>query len=509
MEQVPSLVEYGFRRAFITLIAIICSLLSVIGMSGAAVAFSDIRGNFGVSLDEVSWVITAYSLANIIIIPSSSWLSRQFGRRNYFAIAVMLFTVCSFFCGNATGIRELIIFRFLQGLGGGGMLVLSHTIITESWPLKKRATSQAFFILGMLAGAALAPPFGGYIVDNYSWPYIFFANIPVGIIVCLLILTCVRNGSYEKKEDWLDTMMLTIGTSSLYLVLARGQQEDWFNSLFIIFLSQVGLTGVILFAWRQLRSTSPGQTGFLWNVNLRAGLILSFIAAFGVAGSSIIMASSPGFGIELPVNPLWLTIRVLIVMLPAAAVLMEKGRIQKYVIATGMLLFAVYSYMLYRTASGDVSPVYMFWLIMIRSLAVALLSVSVSTLALSKLEGKQIGQGVALYNVMRQLGGAVGIALFSIYADRQAALRRMDVANQLKQISPGVKQRLSDLMAAKGVDSSMINDKAYALMHANALKPATAYSPDLFILFVGIVCLVCIPFVLYFVKNWTEKDDDR
>jgi DHA2 family multidrug resistance protein len=195
------------------------------------VAFEDIRVNLGVSLDEVTWVTTTYSLANIIIIPFSSWLSRQFGRRNYFVIAVLLFTVCSFFCGNAIGIRELVIYRFLQGLGGGAMLVLSHTIITESWPVEKRATSQAFFILGMLAGGMLVVPLGGYLTDNYSWPYIFFVNIPVGIIACLLILSFVRNGSYEKREDWWSTLMLTVGVSSLYIILARGQHEDWFSGL--------------------------------------------------------------------------------------------------------------------------------------------------------------------------------------------------------------------------------------------------------------------------------------
>lgn len=510
MEKLPSLVEYGFRRAFVTLTAIICTLLSVMDISVVNVAISDIRGNLGVSLDEVSWAITAYSLANIAIIPFSSWLSTQFGRKNYFALAVVLFTVCSFFCGNATGVHELVIFRFLQGLGGGGMLVLSHTIITESWPVEKRATSQAFFILGILAGGALAAPLGGYIVDNYSWPYIFFANIPAGIIALLLILTCVRNGSYEKQEDWLGTIMLTTGTSSLYLVLVRGQYQGWFNSLFIIVLFLVGLTGIFLFARRELRLTSPlGETGLLRSVNLRTGLIITFIAAFSVAATSMITTSSLGWDTQLPAIPWWKNIRSIIAMLVVTAVLIEKGNAQKYLIATGMLLFAIYCYMLYQTVSGDMNPTYLFWLVMIRGLAVAILSVSVSALALSKLEGKQIGQGVALYSVMRQLGGAVGVAVFSIYTDRQAALRKMDVTNQVNKISPEIKRHLSDLMIAKGIDSSMINEQVNAFMQSNGVRPAQMHPPYLFIMFVGIVFLVCIPFVLYSVKNKTDKDKDQ
>jgi DHA2 family multidrug resistance protein len=451
MEQSPSLVEYGFRRAFITLIAIICTLLSVMDISIVIVAASDIRGNLGVSLDKVSGLITAYALAYIIIIPFSSWLSQQFGRRNYFLIAITLFTVCSLFCGNATGIRELIIFRFLQGLGGGAMLVLSHTIITESWPGKKRPTSQAFFMLGVIAGRILGGPVGGYLTDNFSWPYIFFVNIPAGIIVGLLILAVVRNTSYEKREDWLGTIMLTVGASSLYVILARGQHENWFHSPFIIILTLAGLTGLVLFIRR--------QTGLLRNVNLRTGLVLSFIAAFSWAVSSITLAFSPVWGLELPTVPLWINIRVAFFMLAVTAVLIERVRGLKYIIATGMLLFAIYSYMLFQVAAADMSSVYVFWLLLMAGMALPLLSVSVNTLALSKLEDKQIGQGAALYNITQQLGAALGIALFSFYSD-----------------------------------------------HFLATKPMQ-YSPYLFLLFTGIICLLSIPFVLYAVKNKTHATD--
>lgn len=508
MEQLPSLVEYGFRRVFISLIAVICTLLSVMGISAANVAFPDIRVNLGMSFNEIPWIVTAYSLAYIIIMPFSSWLSRQFGRRNYFATAVILFTVCSFFCGNAISSRELIIFRFLQGLGGGGMLVLSHTIITESWPVEKRPASQAVFILGMLAGEALVRPFGGYITDNYSWPYVFFANIPVGVIACVLILTCVRNGSYEKREDWPGTMTLTIGASSLYL-LARGQYENWLNTPFIIVLSLAGLTGIILFVGRQLRFIAPsGETGLLRNVSLRTGLILSFITAFGVAGSSTTPVSLSGWGLQLPVIPVWSPILGLILMLAVAAVLIEKGNALKYIITTGMLFFAIYSYMLYRTESGDMSAGYIVWLLIIRSLAVALLSVSVSTLALSKLKGKQIGQGVALYHITLQLGIVLGLALFSLRADMPAELKRIELLSQLDVDDPEVVQHVIDAGAAMDRDTSMINYKVNAFMQANAAKEAAVHSRYIFVLILGIIFLVCIPFVLYLVKNRAVKNND-
>src|SRR3954467_13285163 len=170
MQQMESLVEYGSRRVIITITAIICTLLEIVDTTIVNVALNDMRGSLGATLPEVGWVVTAYAIGNVIIVPLTSWLSQQFGRRNYFTASIILFTVCSFLCGNATGIVELVIFRFLQGVGGGALLVTSQTIITESYPPNKRGMAQAIYGMGVIVGPTLGPPLGGYIVENYSWP---------------------------------------------------------------------------------------------------------------------------------------------------------------------------------------------------------------------------------------------------------------------------------------------------------------------------------------------------
>ncbi|HWJ27980.1 MAG TPA: DHA2 family efflux MFS transporter permease subunit, partial [Flavisolibacter sp.] len=275
-----SLVEFGFRRVIITVTAVFCALLEIVDTTIVNVALNDMRGSLGATLNEISWVITAYSLANVIIVPMTSWLSQQFGRRNYFAASILLFTACSFLCGNAHSLWELIIFRFLQGLGGGALLVTSQTIITESYPPEKRPMAQAIYGLGVIVGPTLGPPLGGYIVDNFSWPYIFYINVPVGIIAALLTLSYVRSPKYKSKTpvsqvDWLGIFFLTVGIASLQYILEKGQEDDWFNSSLIITLATTAFLGLYLFIWRELTYKHPiVELRVLKNSNLRIGVIL-------------------------------------------------------------------------------------------------------------------------------------------------------------------------------------------------------------------------------------------
>src|SRR5438128_3596768 len=193
MVQAASLVEYGSRRVIITITAIICALLEIVDTTIVNVSLNEMRGNLGATTGEIGWVVTAYAIGNVIIIPMTSWLSQQFGRKNYFAASIILFTICSFLCGNANGIWELVFFRFLQGIGGGALLVTSQTIITESYPPEKRGMAQAIYGLGVIIGPTLGPPLGGYIVEHFTWPYIFYINIPIGTVPALLTLQLMHS----------------------------------------------------------------------------------------------------------------------------------------------------------------------------------------------------------------------------------------------------------------------------------------------------------------------------
>src|SRR4051812_15883042 len=293
--QQNSLVVYGSTRVIITITAIVCALLEIVDTTIVNVALSDMKGNLGATTSEIGWVVTAYAIGNVIIVPMTSFLSAQFGRRNYFAASIVLFTICSFLCGNATGIWELVAFRFIQGLGGGALLVTSQTIITESYPPEKRGMAQAIYGLGVIVGPTLGPPLGGYIVDNFSWPYIFYINIPLGIIATLLTLAFVRSPKYGEKSkaadvDWLGIALLAIAVGSLQYVLERGQDEDWFNDFWITTFAVTSVFGFFFFIWRELTFRNPiVELRVLGNGNLRIGTIMSFILGFGLYGSTYII----------------------------------------------------------------------------------------------------------------------------------------------------------------------------------------------------------------------------
>lgn len=508
MEQ-QSLVEYGSRRVIVTLTAIICALLEIVDTTIVNVALPSMSGNLGATFAEVGWVVTAYSIGNVIIVPMTSWLSLHFGRRNYFAASIMIFTVFSFLCGNATGIWELVAFRFLQGIGGGALLVTSQTIITESYPVEKRGMAQAIYGLGVIVGPTLGPPVGGYITENFSWPYIFYINIPLGIIAFLLTLEFVRSPKYghQKSEDnidWLGISFLIVFVGSLQYVLEKGQENDWYSNEAIRILTVSASLGLIFFIWRELTYKNPiVELRVLKNGNLRVGTILSFILGFGLYGSTFIIplytqtllgwtATESG----LLLIPATITTAF---MMPIIGRLLQRGVPQQFLVAIGMLLFFGYSFWGYRILTPDTGKEAFFWMLILRGLGMGLLFIPITTLSLSTLKGKQIGQGAAFTGMMRQLGGSFGVAIITVMLDRKNQTHRNDLVSKLRFDDPQVHERvvaLQNSFIAHGSDPSSALQQAYKALDYNITRQANVLSYMDGFLYLGMLFLFCIPFVL-------------
>ncbi|QNL51465.1 DHA2 family efflux MFS transporter permease subunit [Olivibacter sp. SDN3] len=516
MEQ-NSLVEYGFRRAIITITAILCALLEIVDTTIINVALNEMRGNLGATLSEIGWVITAYAIGNVIVVPLTSFFSEQFGRRNYFAASVILFTVCSFLCGNANTMWELILFRFLQGVGGGALLVTSQTIITEVFPVEKRGMAQALYGLGVIVGPTLGPPLGGYIVENYSWPYIFYINIPIGIIAVMLTLKFIKSPKYGEKKsasqiDWWGIAFLAAAVGSLQFVLERGQEEDWFNDSMILALSVICVLSIYLFVWRELTCKNPiVELRVLKNGNLRVGTVLSFILGFGLYGSTFIIPLYTQNSLG------WTAYQAGLLMVPASLMTafmmpiigqaIQRGVKQKYLAATGMFLFFLFCIWGYKILTPDTGEDAFFWMLMLRGVAMSLLFIPVSTLSLSTLSGKEIGQGAAFTGMMRQLGGSFGIALITTFMSRRNALHRSDLIGHISPDNPMFQQKYQGLIAnfmQHGMAPNQAKTAALKALDGSITGQAAVLSYMDVFLYIGLAFLICVPFILM-LKNAKGK----
>ena len=511
------LVEYGYRRIIITITAVLCAMLEIVDTTIVNVALNNMRGSLGASLTDVAWVITAYAIANVIIIPMTSWLSQQFGRRNYFAASIIIFTVASFLCGNATNIWELVAFRFIQGLGGGALLVTAQTIITESYPVAKRGMAQAIYGMGVIVGPTLGPPLGGYIVDHFSWPYIFYINIPIGIIATILTIGFVKSPKYGEKlkvnqVDWWGIFFLASFIGSLQFVLEHGQQDDWFNNDLIVLLSVISVFGLLFFIWRELTYKHPiVNLRVLKDTNLRVGTIMCFILGFGLYGStflipiytqSILGWSALDAGLLL--IPSSITTGL---MMPFIGRLIQKGIPQAYMVAVGFLMFFIFTFWMRNVITPDSGVEHMYWPLILRGVGLGLLFVPISTLSLSTLKGKSIGEGAAFTGMMRQLGGSFGIAIITTFIARFNQEHRVNLVSHLDKTSFEVQQTVHKLQMgfmSKGFSANAALQKAYKVLDYKVIVQSNVLSYMDIFMYLGILFLLCIPFILLIKKGKTK-----
>lgn len=507
------LVEYGFRRVIITITAVLCALLEIVDTTIVNVALTNMRGSLGATLTDVAWVITAYAIANVIVIPMTSWLSQQFGRKNYFAVSIVIFTVSSFLCGNATNIWELVAFRFVQGLGGGALLVTAQTIITESYPIAKRGMAQAIYGMGVIVGPTLGPPLGGYLVDHFSWPYIFYINIPLGIIATILTLTFVKSPKYGEKlkanqVDWWGIVFLASFIGSLQFVLEHGQQDDWFNDRLIVFLSCISVLGLLFFIWRQMTYKHPiVNLSVLKDGNLRIGILMSFILGFGLYGSTLIIPiytqsilgwTATDAGLLLIPGSLTTAF-----MMPIIGKLLQKGIHQGYMIALGFLVFFVFTFWMRNIITPNTGVEHMFWPLIFRGIGLGLLFVPITTFGLSTLKGKNIGEGAAFTGMMRQLGGSFGIAIITTMITRMTKVHRMNLIPNIDITRVEIQQRINMLQGgfmSKGYTTNEALNKAYEVLDFTVTKQSTVMSYMDIFMYLGVLFLCCIPLVLLIKK---------
>lgn len=510
----------GFAKAIIVITTVTAAVMELIDTSIVNVGLNQIAGSLGVTIEDVAWVITSYAIANVIIIPLTGFLAEYFGRKTYYIASMILFTVASFFCAESTTLVELVIWRFIQGVGGGALLSTSQAILFDAFEPKDRPMASGLFGMGLVLGPTLGPTLGGYLIDNYSWPLIFTINIPIGIIATLLSLSYIGKKPDEGKKkdqikiDYTGIGLLMVGIGCLQYVLERGESEDWFNSHPIQILSGLALVGLVGFIWRELVVKHPAvDLHVLKNRNLAFTTIFTFVTGLGLFTSVFVypvlaqrvLGWTPyETGLSLMAPTL-----IAVVMMPVIGKLMSKGVTPIPFVITGFLLFAAYCF-----TSGGISPEAsrqnFFFPLLLRGLGLSMVNLPLINQAVAGLKPKEYASGIALNNMIRQLGGAFGIALANNYIAHRYFQHRTDLLGNITQNSAVYNQYTTNMtgnLAGKTGDAFGASQQALKLLDVRIDKQAYFLSYlDTFHI-IALFFIAVLPLVAFLrVKKKTAED---
>jgi DHA2 family multidrug resistance protein len=469
------------------------------------VALPDMMGNLGANLDEIAWVSTGYILASVIVIPLTGFLGDLFGRKRYFVGSIIVFTAASFFCGAAHSLTTLIVWRIIQGIGGGALMTVSQAVLFESFPPEEAGTAMALFGLGVMVGPTIGPTLGGYLVDNSGWPWIFYINIPVGIVAAAMIAAYVHDPEHQQKPstiDYLGIALLIVSVGSMQFVLEHGQREDWFDSRQIFSLTVLGVVGWIALMWRELTTEHPViDFRVLRHRQMWVGTLLGVVMGVGLYAMSFTL---PVF---LQSNLHMTAQQTGIILLPGAlatAVSMAiVGRLAnrfdpRLLITIGAVLFALaarqLSLITIESGAHD-----FFWPLIGRGVGLGMMFVPLTTITLAQLSPRELPQGVGLYSFFRQLGGSFGIAGIATLVSRYTAQFRAVLGEHISASDPLALGRLEMLtrgMIARGADQWTARQRALSLLDRQLVGQASviAYS-RIYMIAAGLILLL-IPLLL-------------
>ncbi len=502
----------GFARAIIVVTTISAAIMELIDVSIVNVALSDISGNLGATIEDAAWVVTAYAIANVIIIPLTGFFARLFGRKKYYIGSILIFTLSSYMCGQAGSLFSLVFWRFVQGLGGGALLSTSQGILFDAFEPAKRPMAAAIFGMGIVLGPTIGPILGGLIVDNYSWPLIFYINIPFGIAATLLTIRFIRRTEDEKNPnrqkpeiDFLGISLLAVGVGSLQYVLERGEADDWFEDTAILILTITAAIGLISFVYRELTAPKPMiHLDVMKRRNLWASNVLTFAVGFGMFGSVFIFPvlvqrilgytpTDAGFGL-VP------SAIAAILCMPIIGRRLGAGTPPLVFVVIGFVFFILHGYTS-SLATPDAGLPFFFWTQVFRGIGTACLTVPLINQAMVGLSPQEMPSGIALTNMIRQLGGAFGIAVMNTYVTQRYAVHRGDLVSNLQVNDPNLIQRMAQYQAgavSAGINPSQSGDFSNRILDLAVSKQSylLAYADSFKLIALFFICMIPFMFLL-------------
>jgi DHA2 family multidrug resistance protein len=475
-----TVIEYGMRRVIVVTGVILATLLELIDTTIVNVALPYIQGNLGASRDEGTFIVTGYVVANVIVIPLTPWLQRRFGRWQYFFFSIVVFTLASIMCGTSRSLEELVFWRVIQGLGGGGLISTSQTILRDTFPPNQQGTASAIFAVGAVVGPTIGPLMGGWITDQFSWPWIFFVNVPVGIVAALIALQIKNPEAPRKlKVDALGATLLAVGLGSLQYVLDQGQEKDWFSSDIIVWMSVVAVIGLVGFTFWELVGTKDPivDLRILKNPTVLGASLLGVCLGVSLLGTLVTLPQyvQSQLGFTATLSGQLITFRALFVMVltPPSARLAASGKISPALqIGIGFLALAISSWWLAQVTTPESS----FWTLvppmMLSGFALSQLFVPLTLVMFGAVKGPDIPKASALFNLSRQMGGSIATAVLVTMVSRQAAVHQNALAGSATLAQAPVRAYVQQqgkplTQAGDGPLARIIQDQSEVLAYAD------------------------------------------
>ncbi|HUN76502.1 MAG TPA: DHA2 family efflux MFS transporter permease subunit [Steroidobacteraceae bacterium] len=495
-----------FNPWLIAIPVMLATFMVILDTSIVVVALPYIAGNLGATQDESTWVLTSYLVANAVILPASAWLSSFFGRKNFLIACTIVFTVASATCGIAVSMSMLVVARVLQGIGGGAMQPLSQAILLESFPPTQRGTATALFGLGVVVAPIIGPTLGGWLTDAYSWRWTFYINLPVGILAAALMLVMIEDPPYiragrPRRIDALGFSFMALFLATLQVVLDKGQDADWFAAVWLRWLAVLCAGSFIAFIVRELIIEHPiVDLRIFGNRNFAVSALL-----FGLFGLSIYalitlqplflqsLLGYPALDAGLSVTPRG--VGALAALLLVGALLPRVN--PKYLVAIGFGLTALASLLLSRlTLQISMSSVVL--ANVISGLGTSFIFVPLTTLAIGTLRNEQIGNATGIQNLVRNVGGSIGLSWVSTMLQRYAQVHQALMVGHLSQVSPQYQAQLSLFQRAfeRGFTAPDALFKARGMLYNVLLQQSTYWAfVDLFFMVAGLsaACVVLVP----------------
>jgi MFS transporter, DHA2 family, multidrug resistance protein len=500
----------------IALTVTLATFMELLDTSIANVSLPYIAGGLGRSYDEVTWILTTYLVANAVVLPMSAWLSRVFGRKNYYMACVALFTITSFFCGIAPSLNIMLIARVLQGIGGGGLAPVEQAILVDTFPPAKRASAFALYTVAIVTAPAIGPVLGGWITDNYNWRWVFLINIPIGLLSLFLTNRFVHDpDSYAEERktvrkdgklsvDGIGIALIGLGSAALEVLLDRGQIDDWFGSRFITWMFVIGIGCLTTAVFWELRHPDPVIDFHMLKVrNFALANIFYFVFGFGLFASTTmipqLLQSLYGYraidaGLVLGPGALVITF-----LAPVGAQLVQRSIIRPKILLFGAVMVVGISFLHYSHFNLDTDYRHYALARALQGLGYAFFFVPLSVIAYSQLSPAQNNKASSLTNFFRNWGGSFGIAFITTVSERRQNFHQSRVGSNIAASSPALQQNIHQTAAylqTHGWAPADALNAAYARVYEqlHAQTQLLAFMDCFHI--IGIITLIAAPLVL-------------